>query len=154
MIVGPLAPRTISSSPSSIADCNVHFSPKRQTGTRAAIDTAKERAGSSSKVSSKMNSFHWHIRNQGLSASDRSLPSTRLCQVERLFTSDPSTSAPALRALVSAGFLTPGPDGSYGRTDRLTSVPVDPPTGAPTQILRQALCPVLIVHPSGRTAVA
>jgi len=75
-----------------------------------------------------------------------SVPDLRLTtwQVERLFTADASTSASALHALVSAGFLTPGPDGSYGRTEHLTSAPVDTSTGVPTRIMpspwRRILC--------------
>jgi nucleotide-binding universal stress UspA family protein len=55
------------------------------------------------------------------------MPGLRLTgpQVERLFTAEPSTSASALRALVSAGFLTPLPDGSYGRTDLVTGATSD-----------------------------
>lgn len=47
------------------------------------------------------------------------MPGLRLteAQVERLCTADALTSASALRALVSAGFLRPMPDGSYVRTD-------------------------------------
>ncbi len=47
------------------------------------------------------------------------MPGLRLteAQVERLCTADALTSASALRALVSAGFLRPTADGSYGRTD-------------------------------------
>ena len=47
------------------------------------------------------------------------MPGLRLteAQVERLCTADALTSASALRALVSAGFLRPMADGSYGRTD-------------------------------------
>ena len=50
------------------------------------------------------------------------LPGLRLteAQVERLCTTDASTSASALRALVSAGFLRPLEDGSYARTDTVT----------------------------------
>jgi len=44
-------------------------------------------------------------------------------QVERLCSTDALTSASALRALVSAGFLTPMADGSYGRTDILRGRP-------------------------------
>jgi hypothetical protein len=49
------------------------------------------------------------------------MPGLRLteAQVERLCTADALTSASALRALVSAGFLRRMPDGSYGRTDVL-----------------------------------
>ena len=47
------------------------------------------------------------------------MPGLRLTepQVERLCTADAFTSASALRALVSAGFLRPMADGSFGRTD-------------------------------------
>ena len=47
------------------------------------------------------------------------MPGLRLteAQVERLCTADALTSASALRTLVSAGFLRPMADGSYGRTD-------------------------------------
>jgi nucleotide-binding universal stress UspA family protein len=50
------------------------------------------------------------------------MPGLRLTepQVERLCAADPLTSASALRALVSAGFLRPMADGSYGRTDIFT----------------------------------
>jgi hypothetical protein len=56
------------------------------------------------------------------------LPGLRLteAQVERMFTADAATSASALRALVSAGLLSPLPDGSYGRTDLVRSTPGDP----------------------------
>jgi nucleotide-binding universal stress UspA family protein len=59
------------------------------------------------------------------------MPGLRLTepQVERLCTADASTSASALRALVSAGFLRPMPDGSYGRTDLVASAPSDPVVG-------------------------
>jgi hypothetical protein len=40
-------------------------------------------------------------------------------QVQRLCTADASTAASALRALVSAGFLTVMADGAYARTDIL-----------------------------------
>jgi nucleotide-binding universal stress UspA family protein len=47
------------------------------------------------------------------------MPGLRLTepQVERLCTADASTSAAALEALVSAGFLSPTRDGRYGRAD-------------------------------------
>ena len=57
------------------------------------------------------------------------MPGLRLTepQVERLCTADASTSASALHALVTSGFLSPMPDGSYGRTDLVASTPSDPP---------------------------
>jgi nucleotide-binding universal stress UspA family protein len=75
-----------------------------------------------------------------------SVPDLRLTtwQVERLFTADSSKSTSALHALVSAGFLTRGPDGRYGRADHLTSAPIDTTTGAPTRLMpspwRRILC--------------
>ena len=53
------------------------------------------------------------------------MPGLRLttAQVERLADCDASTSASALHALVSAGFLKPLPDGSYGRADIASSAP-------------------------------
>jgi hypothetical protein len=49
----------------------------------------------------------------------RSLPGLRLTeeQVQRLCDVNAGTSASALRALVSAGFLLPADDGSYRRAD-------------------------------------
>ena len=59
------------------------------------------------------------------------MPGLRLttAQVERLCTADASTSASALHALVSAGFLKPMPDGTYGRTDLATGGLSNPPVG-------------------------
>ena len=53
------------------------------------------------------------------------MPGLRLttAQAERLCSADAMISASALHALVSAGFLSPLPDGTYGRTDLLTSGP-------------------------------
>lgn len=50
------------------------------------------------------------------------MPGLRLTepQVERLCSASASMSASALRALVSAGFLTPMADGSYARSDMLS----------------------------------
>src|SRR5687768_16204392 len=76
------------------------------------------------------------------------MPGLRLTepQVERLCTADASTSASALRALVSAGFLRPMPDGSYGRTDLVASGPSDPLVGVRARIMpspwRRILCVV------------
>jgi nucleotide-binding universal stress UspA family protein len=76
------------------------------------------------------------------------MPGLRLteAQVERLCTADASTSASALRALVSAGFLKPMPDGSYGRTDFIAGPPGDPPIGSSAPIVpspwRRILCVV------------
>src|SRR5688500_18965687 len=60
------------------------------------------------------------------------MPGLRLtkAQVERLCTADGFTSASALRALVSAGFLTPMADGSYRRTDVVAGSP-EPPRPQP-----------------------
>ncbi len=60
------------------------------------------------------------------------LPGLRLttAQVERLWTTDALTSASALNALVSAGFLTPLPGGSYGRTELAAGVPSEPSVAA------------------------
>ena len=65
------------------------------------------------------------------------MPGLRLttAQVERLCTADASTSASALHALVSAGFLRPMPDGSYGRTDLATVATNVRPVGVRGQIL-------------------
>jgi len=51
------------------------------------------------------------------------MPGIRLTepQVERLCTAEPSTSAAALEALVGEGFLSPTPDGRYGRADLVAS---------------------------------
>jgi hypothetical protein len=56
------------------------------------------------------------------------MPGLRLTvpQVERLCATDPSTSGSALHALVTAGFLSRLPDGSYARTDLVASTPADP----------------------------
>jgi predicted DNA-binding transcriptional regulator YafY len=50
------------------------------------------------------------------------MPGLRLTepQVERLCSASAALSASALRALVSAGFLTPLADGSYARADTLS----------------------------------
>lgn len=58
------------------------------------------------------------------------MPGLRLttAQAGRLCTADASTSASALHALVSAGFLRPMPDGSYGRADLATRTR-KPPVG-------------------------
>ncbi len=55
------------------------------------------------------------------------MPGLRLTttQVERLCSADPSTSASALHALVSAGFLVPMPGGGFGRTDNAAGPPMD-----------------------------
>ncbi len=65
------------------------------------------------------------------------LPGLRLttAQVERLWTADPLTSASALHALVSAGFLTPMPDGNYRRTDLATEGPSGRSLGADGRIM-------------------
>jgi hypothetical protein len=57
------------------------------------------------------------------------LPGLRLTtvQVQRLCSADASTSASALRALVSTRFLIPMADGSYARTDLLTGALRTPP---------------------------
>ena len=74
------------------------------------------------------------------------MPGLRLTelQVERLCAVDASTSASALRALVSAGLLTPMPDGGYGRADLVTSTAAAPLAGARARIIpspwRQILC--------------
>ena len=74
------------------------------------------------------------------------MPGLRLtkAQVERLCTADGFTSASALRALVSAGFLTPMADGSYGRTDIVAGSPEvprrHPRAGAPLSAWRRILC--------------
>jgi nucleotide-binding universal stress UspA family protein len=59
------------------------------------------------------------------------MPGLRLttAQVERLCSADEPTSASALHALVSAGFLQPMPDGIYVRTDLVPGAPGDPPVG-------------------------
>jgi len=56
------------------------------------------------------------------------MPGLRLTetQVRRLCTSDAQTAASALRALVSAGFLTVMDDGSYVRTDVFRRRPQSP----------------------------
>ena len=74
------------------------------------------------------------------------MPGLRLtkAQVERLCTADGFTSASALRALVSAGFLTPMADGSYGRTDIVAGSPEvprpQPHAGTPPSAWRRILC--------------
>jgi hypothetical protein len=54
------------------------------------------------------------------------LPGLRLteAQVERLCAADGSSVAPALCALVSAGFLQAMPDGSFVRTDVAADLPL------------------------------
>jgi nucleotide-binding universal stress UspA family protein len=75
-----------------------------------------------------------------------SMPGLRLTepQVERLCSADAPTSASALHALVSAGFLRPMADGSYGRTDLVTSDPRDPLDGGRARTMpspwRRILC--------------
>jgi nucleotide-binding universal stress UspA family protein len=74
------------------------------------------------------------------------MPGLRLtiAQAERLGACDTSTSASALHALVSAGFLRPLPDGSYGRRDVVTTVSNSPATGERPALLhspwRRMLC--------------
>jgi nucleotide-binding universal stress UspA family protein len=74
------------------------------------------------------------------------MPGLRLtkAQVERLCTADGFTSASALRDLVTAGFLTPMADGSYGRTDVVAgSLEVPRPkqhAGTPPSAWRRILC--------------
>jgi len=67
-------------------------------------------------------------------------------QVERLCTADASTSASALQVLVSTGFLSPTPDGQYGRTDVVARVYSSPLVGARTGPIpapwRRILCVV------------
>lgn len=76
------------------------------------------------------------------------MPRLRLTepQVQRLCTADASTSASALRALVSSGFLKPMEDGRYGRTDLVASAPSDPLVGGRARIMpspwRRILCVV------------
>jgi nucleotide-binding universal stress UspA family protein len=83
------------------------------------------------------------------------LPGLRLttAQVERLCSADASTSASALHALVSAGFLRPMPGGHYGRTDLMTSAPLDPLVGRRARIMpspwRRILCLVDLDNESG-----
>jgi len=85
------------------------------------------------------------------------MPGLRLttAQVERLCTADASTSASALHTLVSAGFLRPMPDGSYGRTDLATGVPSAPLVGVRRRIMpspwRRILCLVDLDDDSGNT---
>jgi len=74
------------------------------------------------------------------------MPGLRLteAQVERLCTADTLTSVSALRALVSAGFLRPMADGTYGRTDVLTgrqdTPRVRPSTGMTLSPWHRILC--------------
>jgi hypothetical protein len=65
------------------------------------------------------------------------MPGLRLttAQVGRLCSADAITSASALRALVSARFLNPMPDGRYGRNDLVTSAGMDPLAGRRTPIV-------------------
>jgi hypothetical protein len=76
------------------------------------------------------------------------IPGLRLTepQVERLCTPDASTSASALHASVSSGFLRRMPDGSYGRIELVTNAPSDPPLGGRARIMpspwRRILCVV------------
>jgi hypothetical protein len=82
------------------------------------------------------------------------MPGLRLTepQVERLCTTDAFTSASALRALVSAGFLRPMADGSFGRTDvfvgRRDIAPVRSITGSTRSPWRRILCLVELEHES------
>jgi nucleotide-binding universal stress UspA family protein len=75
-----------------------------------------------------------------------SLPGLRLTewQVERLFTVDGPTSASALHALVSAGFLRPLADGGYGRSDVAMDAASGPPVRGSARTLpspwRRILC--------------
>lgn len=74
------------------------------------------------------------------------MPGLRLteAQVERLCAANGLTSASALRALVSAGFLMPMADGSYGRTDvfvgRQEVAPVRSRTGITRSPWQRILC--------------
>jgi nucleotide-binding universal stress UspA family protein len=83
------------------------------------------------------------------------MPGLRLTepQVKPLFTADASTSASALDALVSAGFLRRMPGGRYGRTDLVTSAPIDPLVGGRARIMpspwRRILCLVDLDNESG-----
>jgi nucleotide-binding universal stress UspA family protein len=73
------------------------------------------------------------------------MPGLRLteAQVERLCTADALTSASALRALVSAGFLRPMPDGSYVRTDVFGDIaPIHSSTGIARSPWQRILCVV------------
>jgi len=87
------------------------------------------------------------------------LPGLRLttAQVERLCSADATTSASALRALVSAGFLSPMPDGSYGRNDLVTSAARDLLAGRRDPIVpspwRRILC-VVDLDPEGGNALS
>jgi nucleotide-binding universal stress UspA family protein len=83
------------------------------------------------------------------------MPGLRLTepQVGRLCTADASTSASALRALVSAGFLRAMPDGTYRRTDLGTGAPADPLHAGRAPIVstpwRRILCVVDLDHDGG-----
>src|SRR5687768_10233482 len=85
------------------------------------------------------------------------MPGLRLttAQVERLCSADASTSASALHALVSAGFLQPMPDGSYVRIDLAPGAPSVPPIGGRGRTIpspwRRILCLVDVDSDSGNT---
>lgn len=76
----------------------------------------------------------------------REMPGLRLteAQVARLCTADAFTSASALRALVSSGFLRPMADGTFGRTDIFMGHRDIAPAGSTTRTMtspwRRILC--------------
>jgi nucleotide-binding universal stress UspA family protein len=86
-----------------------------------------------------------------------SLPGLRLTewQVERLFTVDAPTSAAALHALVSAGFLRPLKNGGYGRSDVALDAASEPLVRERARTLpspwRRILCLVDLDYQSGAT---
>ena len=93
--------------------------------------------------------------NAGLRYEFTTMPGLGLTepQVGRLCTADASTSASALRALVSAGFLRAMPDGTYRRTDLGTSAQADPLRAGHAPIVpspwRRILCLVDLDHDGG-----
>ena len=79
------------------------------------------------------------------------MPGLRLtaAQTERLGDVEASTAASALHALVSAGFLTALPDGSYGRTDVAPTARTVPPIGPRAQLMHSPWRRLLCVVESG-----